>query len=72
MIDNVKKYQIEKATPTTYLDKLDKVINGFLVRFVVVEFDETYEINLPDIETDTVKEAIEKLISDREAIRDLG
>lgn len=72
MINELKKYQIEKTRPDPYLDETGSVVNGFSVRVRFTAFDEVHEIQTPDLKPDTVKNLIEDLLSQREAISDLG
>lgn len=71
MPDN-KKYQIETTRPEPYLDDLGKVVQGFTVTVKLTEFDELQEIQVSSLSPEIVKPIIEKLLSDREALRDLG
>jgi len=72
VINELKKYQIEKTRPDPYLDETGSVVNGFSVRVRFTAFDEVHEIQTPDLKPDTVKNLIEDLLSQREAISDLG
>lgn len=67
-----KKYKIEKTRPISYMGELDQVINGYSVRVRLFDFDELHEINLPNISPETVSKAVNQLISDREALSNLG
>lgn len=67
-----KRYVIEKTAPNTYLGEMERVINGYRVRVLLVEFDELHEFNVEDIEPETVKAKVEKLLEDREGLKSLG
>ncbi len=72
MVDQLKKYVIEKTRGEPYLDKTNNVINGFIVTVLFVDFDEMHEIKVPDMKTETVKNAIELLLSERNGLQNLG
>jgi hypothetical protein len=67
-----KKYKVEKTMNNPYLDQMGSVIDGFTIRVRLFEFDEVHELKTPNLNLETVQNAIEELISNREALRDLG
>jgi hypothetical protein len=67
-----KLYTIDHTSPTVYLDKAGKVVNGYQVTVVLTGFDETHLVNVPTLDKTVVKDAITKLLTDRNSLSDLG
>lgn len=68
----MKNYEIKKTAPTVYLDSTGNAINGFQVTVYFPEFDETQFLQVPSLDPKVVKEAVDKLYTDRVALNDLG
>lgn len=71
MVDG-KKYKVEKTSRYPYLDETDKVIDGYLVRVRLFEFDEVHEVKVPTLEPAIVETSINDLLDQRSAINNLG
>lgn len=71
-MENPKRYVIEKTTPQPYLDKGNRAINGYLVEFTIVQYDEVHQVNVPNLDQATVEKAIETVIAQRDNLAQLG
>jgi len=67
-----KRYKVEKTRPETYLDNANEVVTGFSIRVRLFDYDEIHDLQLPNLNPETVKAEIEKLLADRDAVNDLG
>lgn len=65
-------YTIIDTTPAVYQDKLKGIVNGVLVRFRIDQYDEVHEVRVPELRVDLVKDAIEKVITERDQLAGLG
>lgn len=65
-------YKIESTQNTLYIDQGGRPINGYLVRVMLNGFNEIHEINVPDLNPETVNRAIMRLLEQREALANLG
>lgn len=65
-------YTIIDTTPAVYQDKLKGIVNGVLVRFRIDPYDEVHEVRVPELRVDLVKDAIEKVIIERDQLAGLG
>lgn len=65
-------YTIIDTQPTVYQDKNKGVVNGVLVRFTMQAYDEVHEVRVPELKVDLVKTAIEKAVTERDALAELG
>ena len=68
----MSEYQVISTEPHTYMEKGNGVINGVLIRFRIPAYDEIHEVRIPKMDTAMAKKAIEKLVSDRDALAELG
>jgi len=66
-----ENYTVTKTTPWTYLNEQGQPIKGYKVTIYIQKFKEEHDIYAPSLEPNTVKAAIEKLVSDREAVSKL-
>lgn len=64
-------YTILDTQPTVYQDKARGVINGVLVRFRLDAYDEVHEVRVPEMKVDVVKQAIENVVTERDALANL-
>jgi hypothetical protein len=62
----VDKYVITGTQPYTYLDGTRSVVEGFRVFFHLPAFDEAHYVQVPSLNKDTVKNAIEARVKQRE------
>jgi len=65
-------YTIEGTTSTVYLDARRNAIKGYTVFVHLDAYDEAHEVNVPSLDSNVVKKAIEKLVSDRDKLVHLG
>ena len=65
-------YTILDTQPTVYQDKVKGVVNGVLVRFTLDAYDEVHEVRVPELKVDLVKNAIEVVVAERDALAELG
>lgn len=72
MANPVPDYVIERTVPTTYLDRGDNPVNGFLVSVYYPEFDELHQVKVADLKAATVKTAITTLLEQRRALASLS
>ncbi len=68
----MSKYQVEKTAPTTYLDARGNAVKGFVVFVHLTDYDESHEVYVPSLDENTVKKAIEKLVTNRDKLANLG
>ena len=66
------KYSIVDTQPTVYQDPIKGVVNGVLVRFTLDDYNEVHEIRVPEMNVQTVKTAIEKVVKQRDDLAALG
>ncbi len=67
-----KRYSVGQTTDTTYLDARKQAVKGYAVSVHLEDYDETYEVLVPNLNETTVKKAIEDLLAKRDAIAKLG
>lgn len=65
-------YRVERTQPTVYLDKAGRPVQGFVVYVLLTKFDELHELHVPSLDANTVKEAVELLYEQRDALAELG
>ena len=66
------EYSVISTTPTVYNDPLAGIVNGYLVRVHLVNYDEVHELRVPKIDPKAVKAEIDKLIKQRDGLAELG
>ena len=66
------EYKIEHVQPDVYLDSGGKPVRGYLVRVSLVEFGELHDLQVATLDPDKVKEAVEALLANRQALAALG
>jgi hypothetical protein len=65
------KYKVIETYSTTYMNDARKLIKGFTVSFMMTEYDEYHEIDVPNLAPETVSKAINALIANRDALDNL-
>ena len=68
----MSEYEIVSTVPTIYQERDNTVVNGVLVRFRILSYDEVHEVRVPKMDVSTVKTAIEKVITQRDELATLG
>jgi hypothetical protein len=66
------EYTIQSTSPALYLDKGGKAITGFTVYFLLTDFDELHNVNVPTLAEKDVKPAVELILAQRKALAKLG
>ena len=72
MPEKEQTYIIERTQNTTYLDDAQTVVDGYVIRLRLVNFDEVHQLRVPSLDPKTVKAAANKLVAQRAALDDLG
>ena len=65
-------YKIEYVQPDVYLDAGGKPVRGYLVRVSLVKYAEIHDLQVPSLDPDKVKAAVEQLLANRDALAQLG
>lgn len=65
-------YKILATQPWTYLGDLNQMVAGFRVSFEIVEFQEKHVVEVPSLNEGVVKAAIEKVVTDRKRLSQVG
>lgn len=65
-------FTIQTTQPTIYQDPIAGVVNGVLVRFTLDKYNEVHEVRVPRMDVTLVREAIQKISDERDALADLG
>lgn len=65
------RFNIERVESTVYLDNSGKAINGYRIYVHLNEYDETHDLNVPNIQEATVKKAVDTLLTRRDALSKL-
>ncbi len=65
-------YVIQRTQPTIYLDNRNQAVHGFLVYIYLPKYDEVHELRVANLAEATVKAAADKLVSERDALANLG
>jgi hypothetical protein len=65
-------YQVLRRTTRVYNDKTGSPVNGFELQVFVPEFDETYFVDVPDMDAKKADAAIMKLINQARELSKLG
>lgn len=66
------KFEIVDTQPAVYLDSTNRVINGVLVRFRLLDYDEVHEVRVPKLDVGTVQAAIDEVLKARDELFKLG
>ena len=66
------EYKVQSVQPDMYLDAGGKPVRGYLVRVEFLDFGEILDIPVPNLDTETVRNAIENLLAQRQALAQLG
>ena len=65
-------YKIEHVQPDVYLDAGGKPVRGYLVRVSLTTWSEIHDIQVATLDPDKVKETVDALLANREALSRLG
>ncbi len=65
-------FSVISTSPLTYLDPVQGVVNGVLVRVRLVKYDEVHELRVPKMDAALVKAEIEKLLDQRDQLAELS
>lgn len=68
----MSSYTIIGTTPAVFQDKDNSIVNGVLVKFNIQPYDEVHEVRVAKMDVELVKAAIDKLVSERDALAALG
>jgi len=61
-------YTVESTRSTTYLDKAQRVVNGYEIMVFYPEFDEIHSFEVPDLKAATVDAAAMEFYNQRKAL----
>lgn len=64
-------YKVTATQPFTYLDSLNQIVNGFRVFVTLTQFDEVHQVMVPNLNPETVKSAVQTLVTNRKALSQL-
>lgn len=62
----MSEYVVVSTGPSTYHDKDKGIVNGILIRFRIVQYDEVHEVRIPKMDTQLAKVAIEAVVTERD------
>ena len=65
-------YTILDTQPTVYQDQVRGIVNGVLVRFRMDAYNEVHEVRVPEMNVQTVKKAIEAIVTQRDELAGLN
>ncbi|MEW5992945.1 MAG: hypothetical protein AB1744_00930 [Candidatus Zixiibacteriota bacterium] len=65
-------YEIERTASTVYLDARGNAVQGYIVYVHLLDYDELLDVRVPNLKKETVKAALDALVSNRDALRELG
>jgi len=65
-------YTVTHSQNAMYLDEGNNPIPGYLVRFILHEFGEGFDINVPTMDTDVIQKRIEEILENRRKLAALG
>lgn len=68
----MSSYTILSTTPAVFQDRDNSIVNGVLVKFNIQPYDEVHEVRVAKMDVTLVKAAIEKTVSERDALALLG
>ncbi len=68
----MNNFQVTSTVPTIYMNRMGQPVNGYVVYFYLVEFDETHSLRVPNLDAKTVETEINKVIDQRKALAQLG
>ena len=61
-------YTVTATQPYTYQDKIGQIVSGYRVWFNVTEYNETFFVNVPTLDPETVKAKIMAIVQGRKAL----
>jgi len=65
------EFTIDRTTPTVYIDKSGKPVQGYLIQLTLLEFDEVHELRVPSLTKSVVEKAAKDLLAQRRALAEL-
>jgi len=65
-------YKIEYVQPDVFLDAGGRPVRGYMVRVSLTKYGEIHDLQVPSLDADKVKAAIEELLAKRDALAALG
>lgn len=68
---NESRVTIVRSQPTVYINETGQPVNGFLVTVKFNNYNETHEIRVPNMDVNTIKPVIAKLLDDRDSLAEL-
>jgi len=61
-------YKVSTTQPYTYQTPEGRLINGYRVYFVITEFNETFYVDVPQMDPTTIAKAIDPIVKGRKAL----
>lgn len=61
-------YMVLGTQPYSYIDDLNRVVNGYRVTFKIIEFDEIATVDAPSLAPEIVKPKILEIVKNRKAL----
>ena len=68
----MSSFVIEGQKPSTFLDKRGEPVQGFLIQGTLLPWDEPFNLQVATLDEDTIKDLLDQLIADREALDNLS
>lgn len=65
-------YTVTHSQNAMYLDEGNNPIPGYLVRFILHEFGEGFDINVPTMDAEVIQKRIEEILENRRKLAALG
>lgn len=67
-----KIYQITSSSASTFLDNSGRVVNGFVIWVTLLEWNESYPLNVKSLDPKLIDETVKDLITKRQGLDNLG
>ena len=61
-------WSIADTSETVYRDPIKGIVNGVLVRFTMTAYNEIGSVRVPELDPETVRQAIDKYVAARDAL----
>jgi hypothetical protein len=61
-------YVVTATQPYTYLNPQGQVVNGYRVFFTITKFGENHQVDVPTLDKEVVKRAVEVVVKQRNDI----
>ena len=65
-------YTVTRTQNAMYLDEGSNPVPGYLVRFIIHEFGEGFDINVPSLEPAAIDKRVQEIVANRKALDELG